>query len=108
MVEVEDPGQSQSPVGDTSPMVSRGPICLMRTQLLASWQQWAQDQLRVIPDPWSRHTLSCSLRTEDDSGLNPACKSTHTNPHFVYFPKAYFVIGLNYVLVYMMIQRHFL
>ena len=69
----------------------RGPICLMGTQLLASWQQWAQDELKVTPDPWSRHTLSCSLRTEDDSGPNPACKSTPTNPHLVYFPKAYFV-----------------
>ena len=52
--------------------------------------------------------LFCSLRTEDDSGPNPACKSILTNPQFVYFPKAYFVIGLSYVLVYMMIQRLFL
>lgn len=67
-----------------------------------------RNQLRVTPGPWSRHTLFCSLRTEDDSGPNPACKSILTNPQFVYFPKAYFVIGLNYVLVYMMIQRLFL
>ena len=65
-------------------------------------------QLRVTPGPWPRHTLPCSLRTEDDSGPNPAYKSILTNPQFTYFLKAYFVIGLNYVLVYMMSQRFFL
>lgn len=66
---VEHPGQSQSPVGDhTSPMVSRDPLPWWEPSVWPAGSSGLRNQLRVTPGPWSRHTLFCSLRTEDDSG----------------------------------------